>query len=243
MTDATADAAGPQAHLLLVDDDARIRDLLRKFLVRGGFLVTTARDADQARRLLAGLDFDLALLDVMMPGDDGVTLTRELRGARPALPILMLTARGETADRILGLEAGADDYIAKPFEPKELMLRIRAILRRAPAPSDGGHASVLHLGPRRYDVGRGELTEAGAPVRLTATETVLMRILAALPHEAVSRATLVEKLGRGGGDEATSERAVDVQVTRLRRKLEPDPKQPRYLQTVRGEGYMLAPDG
>ena len=243
MTDTPDGANGPQAHLLLVDDDERIRGLLQKFLVRGGFLVTTARDAAHARRLLLGLDFDVAILDVMMPGDDGVTLAREMREGRPALPILMLTARGETADRIAGLEAGADDYLTKPFEPKELMLRLRAILRRAPGGAAGVHPSVLHLGPRRYDVDRGELTEGGTPIRLTATETTLMRILGAAPHEAVSRATLVEKLNRGGGEEATSERAVDVQVTRLRRKLEPDPKQPRYLQTVRGEGYMLSPDG
>ena len=245
MSDATAggDPPGLQAHVLLVDDDERIRALLQRFLVRAGYLVTTARDAGHARRLLAGLDFDLAVLDVMMPGDDGVTLARELRAGRPALPILMLTALGGTADRIAGLEAGADDYLAKPFEPKELLLRMRAILRRAPASTATIHARVLHLGPRRYDLERGELSEGGTPVRLTATEMTLMRILGAVPHEPVSRATLVEKLSRGGGDEATSERAVDVQVTRLRRKLEPDPKQPRYLQTVRGEGYMLAPDG
>lgn len=242
MTGTALEAPLPQAHVLLVDDDERIRGLLRKFLLRAGFLVTVARDAAHARRLLAGLDFDLAVLDVMMPGEDGLSLARGLRADRPGLPIMMLTARGEAGERIAGLEAGVDDYVAKPFEPRELLLRIRAILRRVPAPEGGGaRASVLHLGPRRYDVERGELTEGGTPVRLTATETTLLRILGAAPNEPVSRATLVEKLGRGG-DDATSERAVDVQVTRLRRKLEPDPKQPRYLQTVRGEGYMLAPD-
>ena len=232
----------PQAHVLLVDDDERIRALLQRFLVRSGFLVTAARDAGHARRILLGLDFDLAVLDVMMPGDSGVVLARELREGRPSLPILMLTAKGETADRIAGLEAGADDYVAKPFEPQELLLRMRAILRRAPQAAAQGQAAVLQLGPRRYDVERGELSEGGTPVRLTATETTLMRILGATPHEPVSRTTLVERLGRADGAEATSERAVDVQVTRLRRKIEPDPRQPRYLQTVRGEGYMLAPD-
>ena len=246
MTDASPnEGSGPRPHVLLVDDDERIRSLLRKFLLRQGYLVTCARDAGHARRLMAGLDFDLAVLDVMMPGDDGVTLTAELRARGSRIPVLLLTAKGDTSDRIAGLEAGADDYLPKPFEPKELLLRMRAVLRRSPgAPGASGEArsGVLHLGPRRYDVDRGELIEAGVPVRLTATETTLMRILAAQPHEAVSRALLVERLGRNIEGDATSERAVDVQVTRLRRKIEPDPKQPRYLQTVRGEGYMLAPD-
>ncbi|KIT16998.1 response regulator [Jannaschia aquimarina] len=230
-----------QAHVLLVDDDERIRELLQKFLVRNGYLVTTARDADHARRLLLGLDFDIVILDVMMPGDDGITLCGEIRESRASLPIFLLTAKGETSDRIAGLEAGADDYLPKPFEPKELLLRMKAVLRRAPA-SGEALPKTLQLGPRRYDLERGELWKGSDPVRLTATETTLMRIFAATPHEPVSRATLVEKLGRHGDGDTTSERAVDVQVTRLRRKLEPDPKQPRYLQTIRGEGYMLAPD-
>ncbi len=227
-----------QAHILLVDDDERIRSLLQKFLVRNGYLTTAARDAEHARRLLGGLDFDMAILDVMMPGDNGFTLCAEIRETRD-MPILLLTAKGETSDRITGLEAGADDYLPKPFEPKELLLRLKAILRRAPA-GGGAMPKMLHLGPVRYDLDRGELWQGQSPVRLTATETTLMRIFAATPHEPVSRATLVEKLGRDG--ELSGERAVDVQITRLRRKLEADPKQPRYLQTVRGEGYMLTPD-
>ncbi|WP_298428809.1 response regulator [uncultured Jannaschia sp.] len=234
MTDSTH-----QAHVLLVDDDDRIRGLLQKFLMRNGYLTTGARDADHARRLLAGLDFDIAILDVMMPGDNGYVLCAEIRETRP-MPILMLTAKGETQDRITGLESGADDYLSKPFEPKELLLRLKAILRRVPT-GPGAVPKVLQLGPFRYDMERGELWRGSDAVRLTATETTLMRIFAATPHEAISRAQLVEQLGRGDG-EATGERAVDVQVTRLRRKLEADPKQPRYLQTVRGEGYMLAPD-
>jgi len=231
-------------HLLIVDDDERIRSLLGRFLHRNGFLVTTARDAAHARRLLAGLDFDLIVLDVMMPGEDGVSFTRALRLYRDT-PVLLLTARGETEARIEGLEAGADDYLPKPFEPKELLLRINAILRRMPdTPDDAALPKLLHLGPLRYDIERGELRRGDAPVRLTATEAQLMRIFAACPGQPVSRSRLVEDLGRGTGREGgqAQERAVDVQITRLRRKLETDPKQPRYLQTVRGAGYMLAPD-
>ncbi|WP_323765916.1 response regulator transcription factor [Marinovum sp.] len=232
--------SAPDVHLLIVDDDERIRLLLQKFLIRNGFLVTAARDAGHARRILSGLDFDLIVLDVMMPGEDGISLTRDLRLASTT-PILLLTAKGETEDRIAGLEAGADDYLVKPFEPKELLLRINAILRRMPeAPENSALPKLLSLGPLRYDIERGELWQGEEPVRLTATESQLMRIFAARPGEAVSRTQLVEDLGRDKGQ--SQERAVDVQITRLRRKLEADPKQPRYLQTVRGAGYMLAPD-
>jgi two-component system, OmpR family, phosphate regulon response regulator OmpR len=237
-----------QLHLLVVDDDERIRGLLQKFLIRNGFLVTAARDAAQARRLLGGLEFDLLVLDVMMPGEDGITLTQDLR-RRLTTPILLLTAKSETANRIEGLEAGADDYLAKPFEPKELLLRINAILRRVPQakPSEAA-PKVLHLGAVRYDVERGELWHGTELVRLTATEAQLMRIFAAQAGEAISRDRLVGDLGRddgmaqAGAQAGSQDRAVDVQITRLRRKIEVDPRQPRYLQTVRGEGYMLAPD-
>ena len=229
----------PLAHLLIVDDDERIRGLLQKFLIRSGFLVSVARDAAQARRLLAGLEFDLIVLDVMMPGEDGVSLTRDLR-KRMATPILLLTARGEAANRIEGFEAGADDYLTKPFEPKELLLRINAILRRVPqAKVTEPVPKVLHLGSVRYDLDRGEMWRGQSLVRLTATEAQLMRIFAAQPGSPISRDKLVGDLGR---DDAAQERAVDVQITRLRRKIEDDPKAPRYLQTVRGEGYMLQPD-
>lgn len=228
------------AHLLIVDDDERIRSLLTKFLRQNGFLVTGAQDAAQARQILAGLVFDLVLLDVMMPGEDGVSFCHDLRRDL-AVPVLMLTARGETSDRIAGLEAGADDYLSKPFEPRELLLRISAILRRAPkaeAPRPG--PSVLSLGPLRYEISRGELWRGDTPLRLTATEGQLMRIFAARPGEVLSRAALVSELGRGNGQ--AQERAVDVQITRLRRKIEGDPREPRYLQTVRGSGYLFAPD-
>ena len=228
------------AHLLIVDDDERIRSLWQKFLMRHGFLVTAARDAAHARRILAGLDFDMIVLDVMMPGEDGLRLTRSLRETMQT-PILLLTAKGETGNRIEGLEAGADDYLAKPFEPKELLLRINAILRRMPDTRVADAAvKVLSMGAIRYDIERGELWQGDDLVRLTATEIQLMRIFAAQPGTALSRSTLVEELGRDRGQ--AQERAVDVQITRLRRKIEDNPKQPRYLQTVRGAGYMLAPD-
>jgi len=230
----------PDTHLLIVDDDERIRGLLQKFLMRNDFWVTAARDAAHARRVLSGLEFDMIILDVMMPGEDGIALTRALRTESVATPILLLTAKGDTEDRIVGLEAGADDYLAKPFEPKELLLRINAILRRMPVAEADGAPKVLTLGPIRYDIERGEMWRGSDLVRLTATEAQLMRIFSAYPGEALSRARLIEDLGRDRGQ--AQERAVDVQITRLRRKIEEDPKPPRYLQTVRGAGYMLAPD-
>ena len=229
----------PDAHLLIVDDDERIRGLLQKFLMRNGFLVSSARDAAQARKILGGLEFDLIVMDVMMPGEDGVTLTRDLR-KRMTTPILLLTARGETSNRIEGLEAGADDYLVKPFEPKELLLRINAILRRVPQVKAAEPVrQIIHLGAVRYDLDRGEMWRGEVPVRLTATEAQLMRIFAAAPGVPISRDRLV---GDAAAVDAAQERAVDVQITRLRRKIETDPKSPRYLQTVRGEGYMLQPD-
>ncbi|SOH94288.1 two-component system, OmpR family, phosphate regulon response regulator OmpR [Monaibacterium marinum] len=235
MTDLTSDA-----HILIVDDDQRIRDLLRKFLSRQGFLVSGARDAAHARRLLEGLEFDLIVLDVMMPGEDGLSLTRSLR-EDITTPILLLTARGDADDRITGLEAGADDYLPKPFEPRELVARINAILRRTPPkPTKEEPPKTMQLGPVRYDVGRGEMWQGDAQVRLTSTEQALMRIFAASPHEPIARQALIEALGRDHGQ--AQERAIDVQITRLRRKIEIDPKTPRYLQTVRGAGYMLVPD-
>lgn len=228
------------AHILIVDDDERIRTLLKQFLMRNGFFVSAARDAAHARRLLEGLEFDLIVLDIMMPGEDGLSLTTSIR-AKISTPILLLTAKGEASERILGLESGADDYMSKPFEPKELVLRINSILRRMPKEDTGvTPPKTLHMGDIRYDVTRGELWAGDTPVKLTATEAALMRIFSAQPHTAVSRTKLVEDLARNGMQ--SQERAVDVQITRLRRKLEENPKMPRYLQTVRGSGYMLAPD-
>jgi two-component system phosphate regulon response regulator OmpR len=226
-------------HLLVVDDDERIRGLLQKFLIRNGFLVSIARDAAQARRLLSGLEFDFLVLDVMMPGETGVALTRDLRKTM-SVPILLLTAKGEAGNRIEGLEAGADDYLVKPFEPRELLLRINAILRRVPQIKAADVPRVMHLGSVRYDLDRGELWRGNDPVRLTATEAALMRRLSAQPGSPLSRDALAGDMPRD--ESGGHERAVDVQITRLRRKIEEDPKQPRYLQTVRGEGYMLQPD-
>ncbi|MEM1265490.1 MAG: response regulator [Pseudomonadota bacterium] len=233
------DQAQTDAHILVVDDDERIRDLLKKFLARHDYWVTTARDAAHARKLLAGLEFDLLVVDVMMPGEDGFSLTRDLSD-QIATPILLLTAKGDADDRIRGLEAGADDYLPKPFEPRELLLRINNILRRIPKETGNEPPKTIHMGAIRYDMTRGELWHGQTMIRLTATESALMRIFSARPNEPISRTQLVQDLGRDDGQ--AQERAVDVQITRLRRKIEADPKTPRYLQTVRGAGYMLAPD-
>ena len=232
---ASTEASG--RHLLVIDDDDRIRALLKEYLARAGFRVTAAGDAAAARRLMQTLDFDLLVLDVMMPGEDGFSLTRALRartGAAGKTPVLLLTARGGSSDRIEGLSLGADDYLAKPFEPKELLLRIEAILRRAgDKPAAQGK---LSFGGATFDLERGELFRDGLLVHLTEAEGQLLKRLAANAHEPVDRLELARDTADASG------RAVDIQVTRLRRKIEDDPKTPRYLQTIRGVGYMLAPD-
>jgi len=225
-------------HLLIVDDDERIRSLLHQFLVQSDYLVSTAEDAEQARTLLSAIEFDLIILDVMMPGQDGISFTAELRTLQNNTPILLLTARGETEDRIKGLEAGADDYLPKPFEPKELLLRINAILRRMPdLKEDQMMPKTLSLGHLKYDVARNELWEGETQIRLTTTESQLMKIFTSALGEPISRVDLVTSLGRDIS--SAQDRAIDVQITRLRRKIEVNPGQPRYLQTVRGAGYML----
>ena len=225
-------------HLLVVDDDERIRSLLQQFLVQSDYLVSTAEDAEQARTLLSAIEFDLIILDVMMPGQDGISFTAELRTLQNNTPILLLTARGETEDRIKGLEAGADDYLPKPFEPKELLLRINAILRRMPdLKEDQMMPKTLSLGHLKYDVARNELWEGENQIRLTTTESQLMKIFTSALGEPISRVDLVTSLGRDVS--SAQDRAIDVQITRLRRKIEVNPSQPRYLQTVRGAGYML----
>ncbi|MBI1207016.1 MAG: response regulator [Azospirillum sp.] len=221
-------------HILVVDDDNRLRELLRKYLVDNGFLVTTARDAADARARLASLSVDLVVLDVMMPGESGLDLTRFLRRDRLA-PVLLLTARGGPDDRIAGLEAGADDYLGKPFEPRELVLRINAVLRRTQRPAEAPRE--IRLGRWVYLADREELRSGDEVVRLTTAEASLMKVLAANPGVTLSREDLTEQSRIDG-----NARAVDVQVTRLRRKIEEDQRQPRYLQTVRGEGYVLRPD-
>ena len=225
-------------HLLIVDDDERIRSLLKQFLIQSDYLVSTAENAEQAGTLLSTIEFDIIILDVMMPGQDGITFTAELRKSKNITPILLLTARGETEDKIKGLEAGADDYLPKPFEPKELLLRINAILRRMPdLKKDQMSPKTLNFGNLTYDVTRSELWEGNKQIRLTTTEIHLMKIFTSALGEPISRAELVTSLGKDVG--LAQDRAIDVQITRLRRKIEVNPSQPRYLQTVRGAGYML----
>ena len=220
-------------HILVVDDDTRLRGLLRKFLTENGFRVTTSSDASQAREILQFFEFDLVVLDVMMPGESGLQLTVRLREISD-MPILLLTAMGESEDRINGLERGADDYLSKPFEPRELLARIRSILRRvAPRPEK----EEIILGELVYDSIRQQLMGPNGPVRLTNAEARLLQVLVTNPGNPISREALQQQSRLGGGI-----RAVDVQVTRLRRKIEPDPKVPRYLQTIRGRGYVLWPD-
>jgi two-component system, OmpR family, phosphate regulon response regulator OmpR len=223
------------AHILVVDDDSRLRDLLRQFLSRHGFHVTTAGHAEAASDKLGSLTFDIIVLDIMMPGESGVEFARRLRQSN-TVPILLLTAMGESQDRIAGLAAGADDYLVKPFEPDELLLRIRAILRRAPPPAVAAPAEV-HFGNFRFDIGRETLFQDNTQVRLTAAEASLLAVLAARPGNVISREELLRQSRISG-----SERTIDVQVTRLRRKIEIDPKLPRFLHTVRGAGYMLRTD-
>ena len=233
-----------ERHLLVVDDDDRIRGLLKEYLTRAGFRVTGAQDAASARRMLNVLDFDLMILDVMMPGEDGLALTRSIRaedGPKAHTPILMLTARGLAEDRIEGLTSGVDDYLPKPFDPQELLLRIEAILRRTGG-RKGRVAERLSLGRCALDLSRGELFCDDAPVRLTEAESNLLRRLAQTPNVPVDRMELAQGAGPIPEVIDGAGRAVDIHVTRLRRKIEADPKNPRYLQTVRGIGYMLAPD-
>ena len=223
-------------HILVVDDDTRLRELLSRYLGENGFRVTVARDAEDARAKLAGLNFDALVLDIMMPGESGLDLTRWLRGVS-TVPVLLLTALGETENRIDGLSRGADDYLVKPFEPRELVLRLEAILRRARSAPPPAPATPITLGALSFDAAREELSKGGAPVRLTAAEASLLTVFAKNPGRTLTRDELIRQSRIEGND-----RTVDVQITRLRRKIEPDPRMPRYLQTVRGEGYVFRPD-
>nr|WP_183394423.1 response regulator transcription factor [Hansschlegelia beijingensis] len=227
--------ADDAAHLLVVDDDSRIRSLLHKFLTTNGYRVTTASSASEARLKLDSLSFDLLVLDVMMPGENGLELARAVR-ARSPVPILMLTARSEAEDRIAGLETGADDYLIKPFNPRELLLRVGGILRRSAAAATSGSAPEVRFGPFVFHRGRGELKRGDEVVRLTDRERDLLAALAERPGQTVPRAAIA------GDDAAPGDRAVDVVVTRLRRKIEADPANPILLQTVRGLGYRLLTD-
>jgi two-component system phosphate regulon response regulator OmpR len=219
-------------HLLVVDDDTRIRNLLRQFLSENGFRVTVAGTAAEARRKLAGLDFDLLVLDVMMPGETGVDLTKSLRAERD-VPILMLTALSETDNRISGLEAGADDYLPKPFDPRELILRINNILRRG-GPATTPKVEQLVFGPYTFQISTRELKRGSEVLKLTDREQEILAIFAERAGETIPRHELV------GEDSEVGERTIDVQINRLRRKIERDPSNPVWLQTVRGIGYRLS---
>ncbi len=221
------------SHILVVDDDRRLRELLQKYLMDNGFRVTVATDAEDARKRLRAMEFDLIVMDRMMPGEDGLAFTQSIRETS-AVPILMLTAMGETEARIDGLEGGVDDYLTKPFEPRELVLRIGTVLRRArPAPV----SREIRLGEYLFDPDRDILQGGNGALRLTTTEASLLRVLAENAGRVLSREALTQLCAIDGTD-----RMIDVQVTRLRRKIEPDPRLPRYLQTVRGRGYVLRPD-
>jgi len=221
------------AHVLIVDDDDRIRTLLKRYLGDNGFRASVAEDAAEARRLMKVFDFDLLIVDVMMPGESGFDFTRSVRAASH-VPILLLTARGLPEDRIEGLERGADDYLSKPFEPRELVLRTNALLRRAQPAALNRQA--LTFGACTFSAGRGELRRNGNLVKLTSGEAALLKALAQKPGEPISRQSLAEQTS------TAMERSIDVQVTRIRKKIEEDPRAPIYLQTVRGVGYVLMAD-
>jgi two-component system phosphate regulon response regulator OmpR len=223
------------ARLLVVDDDRRLKDLLVKFLSENHFLVSSAGNAAEARAHLASQPVDLMILDIMMPGEDGLSLTKSLSESG-SVPILLLTARDTVDDRIHGLEGGADDYLSKPFEPRELLARVRAILRRA-SPGEVTEFPELSFGTYRFNQTTSQLTKQDTIVFLSSTELLLLKILAQNPRKPFSRSDLAQRIGH-----RVSDRTIDVQITRLRRKIEDDPRQPRYLQTVRHIGYMLAPD-
>jgi len=226
--------AADNPHILVVDDDRRLRELLQRYLSANGFRVTAAAGAAEARTLIKSISFDGMVLDVMMPGENGLDLASDLR-TQSDVPILMLTALGDASDRITGLERGADDYLPKPFEPRELALRVTSLIRRARSVRPPPHREV-RMGACIFDPERGELTRGGKRVKLTSSEVQMLKLFAANAGRPFSRAALCTRLN------IQLERSVDVQVTRLRRKIEEDPKLPLYIQTVRGIGYVLVPD-
>jgi len=231
--------------ILVVDDDARIRDLLRRYLTQQGFDVLLAEDGKAMARLLQRDTVDLIVLDLMMPGDDGLTVCRKLRAAHDPTPVIMLTAKGEDIDRIIGLEVGADDYLCKPFNPRELLARIHAVLRRRPATEAPGAPSadmeVVAFGPFSLDLGARSLRRGDEPLVLTSGEFAMLKALVRHPRQPLSRDKLAQ-LTRGRGIEPF-DRSLDVQVSRLRKLIETDPAAPRYIQTVWGIGYVFVPDG
>ncbi|MEW6693373.1 MAG: two-component system response regulator OmpR [Pseudomonadota bacterium] len=230
--------------LVIVDDDSRIRELLHRYLSQEGFEVLLAEDGARLDRLLLRDTVDLIVLDLMLPGEDGLSICRRLRAGGDHTPIIMLTAKGEDVDRIVGLELGADDYLPKPFNPRELLARIHAVLRRRPPPEAPGAAAadraVVRFGPFTFDLGQRTLTRDGAEVPLTTGEFAMLKALVRHPRQPMSRDKLAQ-LARGREFEPF-DRSLDVQVSRLRKLIEPDPANPRYIQTVWGVGYMFVPD-
>jgi DNA-binding response OmpR family regulator len=231
-----------RARLLVVDDDAALRELLCRYLGEQGFSVDAVADGEALDRFLATARPDLVILDLMLPGEDGLSIARRLR-AGGDLPIIMLSARGEDLDRIIGLEVGADDYLPKPFNPRELLARIRAVLRRhgAPGEPEADPSRSFVFGPFRIDLAAHTLSRNGVEVPLTTGEFTLLRAFAEHPNRVLSRDTLLEWLK--GYERAPFDRTVDVRVARLRRKIEADPAAPLYIRTVRGEGYLFTPQG
>ena len=231
--------------IVVVDDDARIRDLLRRYLAQEGFEVIVAEDAKALSRIMLRDTIDLIVLDLMMPGEDGLSVCRRLRAAGDKTPIIMLTAKGEDVDRIVGLEVGADDYLGKPFNPRELLARIHAVLRRRPAPEAPGapskDAQTVSFGPFEIDLSLRRLTKDGESIALTTGEFSMLKALVRHPRQPLSRDKLAQ-LARGREFEPF-DRSLDVQISRLRKMIEPDPSQPRYIQTVWGVGYVFVPDG
>ncbi|HTT12604.1 MAG TPA: two-component system response regulator OmpR [Burkholderiaceae bacterium] len=233
------------SRLLVVDDDPRLRDLLRRYLTENGFNVYVAENAQAMNKLWLRERFDLLILDLMMPGEDGLSVLRRLRGSNDPTPIIMLTAKGEDVDRIVGLEMGADDYLPKPFNPRELLARINAVLRRKAAEEVPGAPTQddkqVTFGEFSLDLGTRSLTRAGEPVALTTGEFAVLKVFARFPRVPLSREKLME-LARGREYEAF-DRSLDVQISRLRKLIEPDPAKPKYIQTVWGLGYVFIPDG
>ena len=231
--------------ILVVDDDLRLRDLLNRYLTEQGFSVRTVADATDMNRQLARERYDLMVLDLMLPGEDGLSICRRLRGSNETMPIIMLTAKGDDVDRIVGLEVGADDYLAKPFNPRELVARIQAVLRRRPAPQPPGAPSpdtqIVQFGEFTFNLATRTLTRKGEDVPLTTGEFALLKVLVQHPRAPLSRDKLME-LARGR-EFGAFDRSIDVQVSRLRRLIEPDPSKPGFIQTVWGFGYVFIPDG
>ncbi|MGA0032532.1 MAG: two-component system response regulator OmpR [Burkholderiales bacterium] len=234
-----------KTRILVVDDDVRLRELLNRYLSEQGYAVRVVADAVEMNRLLARERYELMILDLMLPGEDGLSICRRLRGGGEAMPIIMLTAKGDDVDRIVGLEIGADDYLPKPFNPRELVARIQAVLRRQPPPpppgAPGGAEQVIEFGAYRLNLGTRTLTRDGAEITLTTGEFALLKVLAEHPRTPMSRDKLME-LARGR-EFGAFDRSIDVQVSRLRKMIEADPAKPAYIQTVWGFGYVFIPDG